>query len=279
MTADLATSLDLPEFTDGFDVEPERIAELRAKGHTLIRGVATTAEAAAWQPVIRDAALANSDTDRTILQEDTFGQAFLQISNVWQLDDRVRGFSLGARFGQIAADLMGVDAVRIYHDQAILKKGGDGHTPLHQDQYYFPLDGDQILTMWMPLVPVPVEVGSLRYASGSHKLRSLGEIKVTKDTDAVLERRMADNGIEFDSYGAMAPGDATFHTGWVLHGAAANPTTVTREVMTVIFFADGLRGIEPEHEWHERDYESWLPGVKPGDQAASPINPVVWRRT
>lgn len=282
MTPDLAAEPssfgDLPIFNDEFAVAAARVDDVRTKGHTLLRGVASEDEVAAWQPVLRDIALAHTDMDRTLLQEDTFGKAFWQISNLWQLDSRAAGFSLGRRFGQIAADLLGVDAVRIYHDQAVLKKGGDGHTPLHQDQHYFPLDGDEIITMWMPLVPVPAEVGSLRFASGSQVVGTLGEIRVTSESDAELEALMDHKGFPFESYGAMAPGDATFHTGWVLHGAAANPTHRMREVMTVIFFADGLRGIEPEHEWHQRDYDTWLPGVKPGDVAASALNPVVWSR-
>lgn len=273
-----STVTQMPSLDDERPVDRRHIDELRSKGHTLVTGVASPDEVAAWRQVLVDVALANSDTDRAVLQEDTFGQAFLQVSNLWQLDERTRGFVLAKRFGRMAADLLGVDAVQIYHDQAILKKGGDAHTPLHQDQYYFPLDGDEIITMWMPLVPVPEDVGSLRFASGSHRLGSLGELEITGSSDAGLEAMMTEHDIGFETYGALQPGDATWHTGWVLHGAAGNPTPATREVMTIIFFADGLRGIEPEHEWHRIDYDTWLPGVRPGEPAASPINPVVWSR-
>ncbi len=43
----------------------------------------------------------------------------------------------------------------------------------------------------------------------------------------------------------MSAGDATFHAGWTLHGAPPNLTGTLRSVMTVIYFADGLRAVEP----------------------------------
>jgi hypothetical protein len=51
-----------------------------------------------------------------------------------------------------------------------------------------------------------------------------------------------------------------------------------RQVMTIIYFADGTRVIEPQNEKHSGDLAKWLPGCKPGDMAASPLNPVVWHR-
>jgi ectoine hydroxylase-related dioxygenase (phytanoyl-CoA dioxygenase family) len=76
----------------------------------------------------------------------------------------------------------------------------------------------------------------------------------------------------------MNAGDATFHYGWTLHGAPANATDRTREVMTVIWYADGARVTEPDNFNRRRDLERWMPGLKPGDSAASELNPLVFRR-
>jgi len=51
-----------------------------------------------------------------------------------------------------------------------------------------------------------------------------------------------------------------------------------REIMTIIYFADGARVSEPTNPHSPKDLERWLPGLKPGDLAASPLNPVVYRR-
>jgi hypothetical protein len=51
-----------------------------------------------------------------------------------------------------------------------------------------------------------------------------------------------------------------------------------REVMTVIFFADGTRIREPETEGQRNDLNAWFPGLKPGDVAASILNPLVYSK-
>ena len=47
--------------------------------------------------------------------------------------------------------------------------------------------------------------------------------------------------------------------------------------MTVIWYADGARVTEPDNFNRQRDLERWLPGMKPGDLAASELNPLVFR--
>nr|WP_280521304.1 phytanoyl-CoA dioxygenase family protein [Paenibacillus mangrovi] len=54
-------------------------------------------------------------------------------------------------------------------DQALFKEPGGGHTPWHQDQNYWPVATNHTVTMWMPLVPISEEVGSMTFVSGEHK--------------------------------------------------------------------------------------------------------------
>ena len=76
----------------------------------------------------------------------------------------------------------------------------------------------------------------------------------------------------------MTAGDATFHAGWTLHRAPGNSTDVMREVMTIIFFADGVRIGEPQNPQQANDLKGWLPGLAPGDLAASELNPLVYHK-
>ena len=101
-------------------------------------------------------------------ERDTYGKAFLQIMNFWKVDENVRKFTLAKRFAKVAADLLGVENVRIYHDQALYKEPGGGFTPWHQDQYYWPLSTTNTITMWMPLIDITVDMGMLTFASNSH---------------------------------------------------------------------------------------------------------------
>ena len=66
------------------------------------------------------------------------------------------------------AKLLGVAGVRLYHDQSLYKEPGGGITPAHADQYYWPLASDRIVTAWIPLQPVPEDMGPLAFYAGSH---------------------------------------------------------------------------------------------------------------
>jgi hypothetical protein len=73
----------------------------------------------------------------------------------------------------------------------------------------------------------------------------------------------------------MNAGDATWHTGWVLHSAPGNQSNSTREVMTIIYYADGTQVTVPKSKEQENDRQRWLCGIEPGKPAASKLNPVL----
>ena len=51
-----------------------------------------------------------------------------------------------------------------------------------------------------------------------------------------------------------------------------------REVMTIIYYADGTKVAEPDSNSRKNDLKSWLPGCEAGDLAVSPLNPVVYSK-
>jgi hypothetical protein len=266
----------LPDLSSDYPLTQDQKNDFARDGHILLRGVASPEEVAAYRPVITAAVDRFKTEMRPMEERDTYGKAFLQIMNLWVQDEAVRRYSLARRFGKIAADLMGVDGVRMWHDQALYKEPHGGITPWHQDQFYWPLDTDKTVTMWMPLVDVPIERGALTFASGTHTKGYLGELEISDESDAFFDRFVAEQGFPI-SVAPMAAGDATFHTGWTLHHAPGNATDTMREVMTVIYFADGIRISEPDNQARVNDLASWLPGLKPGDLAASELNPVIYR--
>jgi len=267
-----------PDLAAVYEVSAEQAAMFRRDGHVLLARLASAEEAAAYREVIL-AAREKFGAERTPLESrDTYGKAFLKGMNLWPKDEGVRRFVLARRFGQVAADLLGVDGVRVYHDQALLKEPGGGITPWHQDQHYWPLDTDNTITMWMPLVDATPEMGTMRFASGSHLDGYLGDMPIGDDSERKFDEYIRGRGCRIAPGAAMKAGDATFHYGWTLHGAGANATDRVREVMTVIWFADGARVTRPDNVSRERDLERWLPGLKAGDVAASELNPLVFVR-
>ena len=73
----------------------------------------------------------------------------------------------------------------------------------------------------------------------------------------------------------MRAGDATWHYGNTIHCAPGNDSDKMREVMTIIYMADGARITEPKHAAQNNDWNTWLMGLPPGRLAASALNPLV----
>ncbi len=266
----------LPDLGDEAEVSAACMSEFRDAGHTLIRGLASAEEVAAYRPGLLRAAPKGRYDHRPLEERDVYGKAFVQMFNLWRHDAEARAFVFARRFAGVAAALMGVDAVRLYHDQALFKEPGGGPTPWHQDQFYWPLDTDRTITLWMPLVDVTPDMGVMDFASGSQRLGSLGDFAIGEESEQRFAGLVEEQGLDVRSYGPLRAGDATFHAGWTLHRAPGNETDRMREVMTVIYYADGTRVGALDHESRRFDRDVWLPGCEPGEPAASRLNPVVY---
>lgn len=258
-----------------YPVTPDQQSAYRRDGHILLRSVATQADIAAMRPLITgivDEVSKRQDSQGRISD---YGRMFTQVTNVWRKDDRVREFIFSKRLARIAADLMGVKGVRLYHDQALIKEPGGKATPWHQDFYYWPLATEHTITMWMALVDIPRSMGSMSFASGSHTGAPFKEMPISDTSQEYFERVIREQKTETPSYELKA-GDATFHSGRVLHSAHANQSQQRREVITVIYYADGTTVLEPDNEHRKVDLEVFLPGVRPGETAAGDLNPLLY---
>jgi ectoine hydroxylase-related dioxygenase (phytanoyl-CoA dioxygenase family) len=259
-----------------FEVDTATIDEFQAKGHALVRGLCSREEVDAYRDAIVRAARQRNPEPPPMELRDTYGKAFIQSINLWRLGDDVKAFVWSPRFARVAAALLGVGGVRLYHDQALFKEPGGGPTPWHQDQVYWPLDTTDTITMWMPLVDVPDEVGSMTFASGTNLLGDVGASVISDASEEAIASIIRERGLALHTYGGMRAGDATFHAGWTLHRAGPNPTPAMREVMTVIWYADGARATTPENRYQELDLKMWLKGTEPGEVADGERNPRLW---
>ncbi len=267
-----------PTLDSRYALDGEQIERFRADGHIYLPGVASQEEVEFFRGPISNAAEKHGQIDALPLeQRDTYGKAFLQHMNLWTADPAVAAFTLGKRFARIAAELMGCDGVRIYHDQALFKEPGGGLTPWHQDQYYWPVDTNKTVTMWMPLVDLTDDMGILTFASRSHVNGYLGCLPISEESEEVFEKYINENGMEVSRLKSIAAGDATFHLGWNLHCAPGNSSDRLREVMTIIWVADGCHVTEPVNFNQERDITRWMPGLKPGDLVDTDLNPVAYK--
>jgi len=251
----------------------------RRHGHVTVRGLLDTHEASHLAQRLAEATDSRTPRRASSTEGEVYERAFRQYENLWVDDPHARAFTLSSRLADVARRLLGVDRVRIYHDQALFKMAGGGPTPWHQDKHYWPLDTDRAVTMWMPLVDVTADMGELCFARGSHLDGNLSDQPISSSSDQFFRDLLAGSSYEIGRTGAMRAGDASFHAAWTLHSATANVTQTRRDVMTVIWFADGARVTEPCNEGQRADLATWLPGLTPGDLAASALNPVVDRPT
>lgn len=208
-------------------------------------------------------------------ERNTYGKAFLQLFNLWLEDDRIKQLILSKRLGKIATDLMQTNGVRLYHDQALFKEAGGGITPWHADQYYWPLETDRTVTLWMPLQATPLDMGPLEFSAGSHKIMEGRDLEIGDESEVVIQEKLRVTDFKH----VIEPfdlGEVSFHSGWIFHRAGANQSGVMRKVMTIIYMDKDMVLKDPENENQKKDWEKWCPGAKVAEVINSPINPVIY---
>jgi ectoine hydroxylase-related dioxygenase (phytanoyl-CoA dioxygenase family) len=260
-----------------YPISREKVVQYQRDGHLFLKEVASLEVVTAIRPLIMtivdEVAKAGEKQGRI----SDYSKMFTQTTNVWRKDPAIKKFVFAKRFAQIAADLMGVRGVRIYHDQALVKEPGGKATPWHQDYYYWPLATERTITMWMPLVDVPREMGSMSFVQGSHVDSAYDQLPISDTSQEYFERIIKTRKSRVCSYSLKA-GDATFHSGRALHSAHANASDTRRQVITIIYYADGTRIMEPDNQHRKVDMEVFHPGQKPGELAASELNPLLFSR-
>ena len=267
-TPQLVQELDAP-----FAVTREHIDFYVDNGYLKLKNVLSPELIEHYRRVIHDRVADLSRDALPIDQRDTYGKAFLQIMNLWTRSAEVKEFVFGKRLARIAADLMGATGVRLYHDQALYKEAGGGITPWHADQYYWPVDSDRTITVWIPLQATPREMGPLIFSEKSHRLQLGRDLEISDESEMTLKRALETFSIENSDYDR---GDVSFHAGWTFHRAGANTTDRPREVMTMIYMDESIRLTPPKNKNHLTDMERWMPGLKAGDRLGSPLNPVLY---
>lgn len=208
--------------------------------------------------------------DRTL-----YDRAFIQVGNLWQQSPRVRDFAFSKRLASAAAQLLGVPGVRMWHDQALYKEPSGGFTPWHVDQQYWPMASSQCVTAWIPLQPVPMEMGPLSFARGSHRLRIGHDLAISNESERVIGKEIRQKKID-EVQQPYELGDVSFHLVWTLHRAGGNETTMPRRVFTVIYMDSKMRLAEPKNENQVADWKAWTPSTNIGDVMADPLNPLLF---
>ncbi|RIQ30110.1 phytanoyl-CoA dioxygenase family protein [Jiangella rhizosphaerae] len=272
MTTTSPTALDTP-----YDLAPDRIAAFERDGFVHLPGVLDPDVVRHYEPEITAKVIELNTMHLPMEERSTYNKAFLQVGNLWRHSDLVRELVFSRRLARIAADLLGVAGVRLYHDQALYKEPGGGITPWHADQYYWPLSTDRCGTIWLPLQDTPLEMGPLEFAAGSHRFEFGRDLPISDESEAALQVALAEQQLPVVNE-PFALGDASFHLGWTFHHAGPNVAAEPRRVMTIIYIDADMVAAEPVNHHQVGNLAATLPGIEPGQLAASPLNPELYRR-
>jgi ectoine hydroxylase-related dioxygenase (phytanoyl-CoA dioxygenase family) len=207
-------------------------------------------------------------------QRNTYGKAFLQVMNLWERSSIVSTFVMSKRLGRIAAELLEVTGVRLYHDQALYKEAGGGITPWHADQYYWPLASDRSITAWIPLQTTSLDMGPLSFCIGSHRYDLGRHLEITDESEQLIKSKIKISDFKIFEE-PFDLGEVSYHLGWTFHRAGNNTTDKARAVMTIIYIDENMRLAEPRNQNQINDWNTWCPGTEIGTIIASPKNPII----
>jgi len=254
------------------NVTAQEISCFQRDGFVRIPGLLSGEEVARFGEAVDRAVRERTRHDpRPLEKRSRYEQSFRQCLNLWEDHPGVRPLSFHPGVSRAAAELLGAQAVRIWHDQALYKESGGRETDPHQDQPYWSIAEPRTVTAWIPFQPVRLKNGAVGYLPGSHRsgLREFANIfsSTGLDLDAFPETRNK----SFD-YVEAEKGDVVFHHGLTVHRAYPNTTAETRRAHTVIFFADGCTRSAFRHPSVDR------PGIPLGAPIESELTPIAWPR-
>jgi Phytanoyl-CoA dioxygenase (PhyH) len=244
------------------------------QGFIRLKGVLSQGTIDVYGPVITQKVIELNTMHLPLEERSTYQKAFLQVTNLWQHSERAREFVFSRRLAQIACELLGARAVRLYHDQALYKEPGGGITPWHADHYYWPLSSDRMCTVWVPLQQTPLEMGPLEFASGSHRFAFGRDIPISDESEARLQEALAQQNFEVAG-GAYDLGEVSYHLAWTFHHAQPNCSEHPRRVMTIIYMDADITISEPVNDPQRADLAKWMPGAQVGAVPETPLNPVL----
>jgi Phytanoyl-CoA dioxygenase (PhyH) len=249
------------------------VERFRRDGFVVVDGLLTDDELDRYEPLVTAAVATRKRDAPPLAERSAYAQSFHQCINLWEDYPSVRPLTFHPRIGQAAAELLGVDAIRLWHDQALYKEAGARQTDPHQDHGYWPIAELDTITAWIPFEGSTLANGAMGYLPGSHELGVRKFVNIFQAGDpAVLMELPEIKAIE-PLYVEVPRGSVAFHHGLTVHMAKPNTTDRDRAVHTIIYLADGCT--RRNNAWHlcvDRD------GIAVGAPIDGPCTPIVWPR-
>jgi len=213
---------------------------------------------------------------------------------VWMQDPAFEAFIKSSPMPQLAAEVMKTRSLSFFYDQLLVKEPQTAEpTPWHQDLSYWPVRGNDILSIWIPFDRAIEESGVVVYVKESHKqgkmyapaafgkntgfadiyakagLEPLPDIENNRDQYEILTW-------ELDS------GDVIIHHPLTLHYASGNASRIGRRRGLALRYLgdDAVFDDRPGTFIENQKVMALLSGFKmsDGDRFSGPHFPHVWPR-
>lgn len=210
---------------------------------------------------------------------------------VWRHNPDFKAFALDSPAVEIAQQTMQSASVTFFYDHLLVKEAGTAEeTPLHQDLPYWPLRGEQIVTVWVPFDEVTADSGAVHYLKGSHRWQQMYAPKAfSEDSDYAntysTTRLESINSVEqaLDDYKQVAwntqPGDVVLHHPLTLHWAPGNHSpNARRRAIALRYVGDDARYDErPGTFLRSPKLQKALPPIslRDGDRLSGPLFPTI----
>ncbi|CAN5779299.1 phytanoyl-CoA dioxygenase family protein [soil metagenome] len=250
----------------------QEIASYRENGFLAVEDFLTAAELEHWREVV-DAAVV--DRHVKLLPQTNSKTVFTQRMHLRRTSAGVQQLVEDGAVGQLVAELEGVDAVRIYFDQALVKEPYFAPTQYHLDMPWWAFDSRHACTIWVALDDSTLENGCLYFVPGSHLLGLTRAGDLGPGLGGVLAAH-PDAAVP-PTPCPIPAGGCTFHNGRTIHGAGANMTPGRRRALTAAYMPDGVR-FNGRRDANVLG-EGYLDELTEGDRLANDeLNPVVYSR-
>ena len=224
-----------------YELTPDEIHSYQKNGFVVIDNFLTPAELEVWRKVVGEAVAKRGEARMPGEEGKAFvgsnASVFKQRIQLWMDNDEVKELMLDERIGQMAADLEGVDGIRVWHDQTLIKMPWGNPTSWHQDNTKWSFSSEHAISIWIALDDATPHNGCLYFVPGSHKHR-YDDVATDRPMSEIFEQNPVLQ--EVDPVAApMKAGSCSFHNGLTVHGAGANMTRSQRRAMTCVFMPDG----------------------------------------
>ena len=263
----------------------EQITTYRKEGYLIIEDFLDPHELEDWRTKVSEAVQSRTDnpmpSDKDYSEESDAIKGkkeikgyFQQRMQLWMDNEPFRELMFDPRIGKMAADLEGIDGVRIWQDQALFKLPYAQQTPWHQDNPIWSFDSQHAITIWIAFDDATINNGCLFFIPGSHTKKYL-KPEAGEPPARIFELNPELLQLQAPVAATMRAGSCSFHNGLLMHGASANMTPGSRRAMTCGFMPDGstfngTRNILPE---------SYYQSLNVGDTLDNnDINPLVYSR-